>query len=571
MSKRPCPQVLVIGIDGATWDLILPWAEQGHLPHLQALMEQGSWGDLVSTIPPVTAPAWCSFMTGRNPGKHGIFDFTSLCPPSYQVNYLNFSSNRASTLWSILSQKGKRVGALNVPLTFPPPQVNGYIIAGMGTPEENSDFVYPHQLRSEIEASIGKIPLDLHHLAHMHSDAARDQALQAFVDIEKVRTRMALYLQEKHPCDLMMLVFTATDQVQHHFWHYMDPHHHHHDPVGAEKYRDAIFRIYRSIDQCIGELVEHMGPETTVIAMSDHGAGPVSRKRFCINLYLEQVGLLKFASTNSQSWLRQGATFLDRQLRRWLTQEQKKKLAALFPWARGRLESFITLGAIDWSQTKAFATEISVTSPNIWINSKGRFSHGTVEPGSQYEEVVETLIEALYELKDPLTGEQVVKKVLRKEEIYGGPHLESAPDLVLDWWSEDSFVSSPSFPKTDKTSIVSHASDRLKSGAEWSGTHRLNGIALLKGPAFRPQFRFPEAQITDLAPTILHLLNIPIPSDMDGQVLMETMESSYILSHPPIYEQEEEGARALGTEGKLYTATEAQKVEERLRDLGYLG
>ena len=148
-------RVLVIGIDGATFDLLTPWMEEGFLPNLAALMGSGSHGPLRSTIPPITASAWTSFQTGKNPGKHGLFDFTQYRPGSYETSYVNASSVLAEPLWQVLSRQGKRVVVINVPVTYPPRPVNGYLISGMLTPSMDVEFTYPPDLYQQMVREIG--------------------------------------------------------------------------------------------------------------------------------------------------------------------------------------------------------------------------------------------------------------------------------------------------------------------------------------------------------------------------------------------------------------------------------
>lgn len=148
-------QILLIGLDGATWDLILPWVAEGRLPNLGALLREGSWGTLLSTVPPATFPAWSSFLTGLNPGRHGIFDFTRRKFGTYEVEFVNSTYRRGRSLFRIASEAGKRVGVIGVPATYPPEKVNGFLISGFDAPVATGidpSFVYPRELFSEIRS-----------------------------------------------------------------------------------------------------------------------------------------------------------------------------------------------------------------------------------------------------------------------------------------------------------------------------------------------------------------------------------------------------------------------------------
>ncbi len=171
------PKIIIIGLDSATWDLIKPWAAQGLLPNLSQLAEKGVSGELESAIPPLTPPAWTSFMTGKNPGKHGIFYFLEPQPGSYAMRYANAGSRRSKTFFGLLSDAGVSVSSVNIPFTYPPEPLNGFQISGMDTPSEKSAFIHPPALREELEKVVGKIRFDITHLGFMSTDERREQVL----------------------------------------------------------------------------------------------------------------------------------------------------------------------------------------------------------------------------------------------------------------------------------------------------------------------------------------------------------------------------------------------------------
>jgi len=571
LAKKKSPKIVVLGIDGGTWDLILPWAEQGRLPHFAMLLKEGTWGTLQSTIPPVTAPAWTSFLTGKNPGQHGLYDFFEINPDNYRIEYSCASSRKAKTIWRILSDRGKRVGVVNVPMTYPPEEINGYMISGMDTPDEDSPFIYPPSLKEEIWREVGRIRLDIHHLGYMNNDRKRDKVLKEFIEQEQSRLKLILYLFERDPVDVFMVVFNSTDQVQHHFWHYMDPGHPYFDEKSAKVFGDAIFRIYQCIDEIIGLLLKKFSDETALILMSDHGFGPTSPRNLYINRYLEKIGILSLKDER-KSISRSFSTFMskiDHFLRLNLPPDLKRKIAKLFPWARAQLESYLSFSMIDWSKTKAYAIEISSTSPTIWVNLKGRGPQGIV-PSHEYNDVVESIRKALYELRDPIDGSQVVSKIYRKEEIYHGKELNKAPDLILSWWEGKGFMVKQSFPRrSDKDDVIlEYPSGMVQGGQDWSGTHTPNGIFLFYGKEIRKGERIEGTRIVDIAPTLLYLLKEVVPDDMDGRVLTEIFEKSREELKPI-------GYQSVSPEGEeetidTYSEEDRLKIKKRLQDLGYL-
>jgi predicted AlkP superfamily phosphohydrolase/phosphomutase len=245
-------------------------------------------------------------------------------------------------------------------------------------------------------------------------------------------------------------------------------------------------------------------------------------------------------------------------------------LADLLPALRDKAEtSYTSFTDIDWSRTKAFCSEVLASPPSIWINLKGLKPEGIVEP-ADYEKVRNEVIAKLAELKDPRTGEPVIKRVLKREEAFKGPFANEAADLILDWWEASDFSTSPSFPdKTNEPPVVITAK-RPTEGSEWGGTHRLHGILVAKGPHFRRGAEINGARLVDFAPTLLYLLGQPVPRDMDGKVLSDLFQLEFLQSHPIRYDDEKEEFQVSDTGSGDYSQEEAAQVEERLKALGYI-
>ena len=518
MKNIKPPKILIIGIDGATFSLITPWTEAGKLPHLARLMAEGAWGNLDSTIPPLTSPAWTSFMTGKNPGKHGLYHFISPKEDSYEFFYTNANTRRSKTIWRIFSDQGIKVGVVNVPMTFPPEKINGYMISGLDTPGENSEFIHPPSLKDELRKHFGEVRLEIRHLEFMRSDDKRDTVLKEMAEHEDHRAQLAIHLIKNYPVDVFMLVFCSVDQIQHYFWHYMDKTHYRHNPKESQKYADAILKAYQTIDEKIGKILEAVPEDTIVVLMSDHGAGPTSNKVVHLNQYLSNLGLLQFKKNDSGSILNTIIKRLDPLLRRTLTPRQKAKIANLLPEIRKKWDTRRTsLSAIDWSKTKAYCYEVLPTYTNIWVNLRGKHPQGIVSPGKEYNDLLNFVTKKLFELKDPKTGKKIIKNIFRKDEVYTGPYIDMAPDLLLSWWDDDCFDLRPSF-QDDDNDIVRNLEDGFDKLVNWSGTHRLKGIFLFKGTPFKNLHVGDASNIVDLAPTLLYLMGCPIPKDMDGKV-----------------------------------------------------
>jgi predicted AlkP superfamily phosphohydrolase/phosphomutase len=566
----PNYKVLVLGLDGATFDLMLPWIREGHLPSLGRLHDQGAHSVLRSTIPPVTPCAWSSFLTGKSPGKHGLFDFVELTPDGRGFSFTNAASRRGESLWGCLSRHGRRVGVLNVPMTYPPERVNGYLMSGLDTPNERSPFTYPEELRQELAARSIDYRIDIQHLGNMRTDRHRDQRLQELCAVEAERTRALRYLTTRYPADFRMLVYTATDQVQHHFWHYMDPRHDKYDARGAERYGNAIRDIYVHVDTLIDSILKEEGEDTVVLIMSDHGFGPTTSVRLRLNQALEAAGLLAFRREGSSGRaLRSLAGWADRLLRSTLSNNAKRRLAGFFPRLRVWFDN-LDEAQFDWDRTKAYTNEWYPSCPSVWINRRYHQAAANGHAADSLEDVLREAEALLKKLTDPATGRPLVSQVYRTRDLYTGPYVSKAPDLIPSWW-EDGFLLDHSQPGEGLARAVERSTDPVTGGVEWTGSHRLEGVFMIAGGPARSGHVFSGAQIIDVAPTVLYLMGLPIPGDMDGRPLLEALDPAFVADHPPTYEQSQSSDQAPPTAGdQVFTEAEEALISERLQSMGYI-
>lgn len=369
-----------------------------------------------------------------------------------------------------------------------------------------------------------------------------------------------------------MFVFMSIDTVQHYFWHHMDKDHFLHDPKLATKFGGAVRQVYERLDAAAGEIIGRLPPETAVFVVSDHGGGPTVDRTIFLNRYLAQLGLLHYKDTAASPFSRIGQKLMRAgfsALRATLSSRQKSKLAEMFPKLRKNSElAYSSFTSIDWSRTKAYCSEVLAAPPSIWINLKGVKPQGIVD-SADYESLVSYIIQKLGELRDPRNGRPVINRVYRRDEIFHGPFANETADLVLDWWSENSlFSTEPSFPEdTEQPALI--VREHLPSDkSEWGGTHRLQGILVARGPVLQAGEEVQGARLIDIAPTILHLLGVSVPQDMDGHVLNEAFQPAFLAQHPV------RSGDASGTSGmdrpSGYTDEESAKVEERLQALGYV-
>ncbi len=552
MAKRG-PKVMVLGLDGATLDLIRPWATEGKLPHLARLMAEGAWGELESTIPPVTAPAWISFMTGQSPASHGIFHFRTFDLTKYSCfdeTLVTSAAIAGKTIFDRASEAGLRVAAVNVPMTYPPYAVNGVMVAGYPTPNVQKAYTYP----PELARGIGVMNVTSEFFRHSNPERIRSAQYM----VENL-TGLCERLLREEVYDLLAVVYTNTDMANHFFRKYMDPSLPAYDPEGAKIYGRALEEQYRLVDQAVGRLLALRGPDTTVVVMSDHGSGPYATQYVHLNAWLREEGWLatrdrRIARTGQAmqallEYVRIRTPFLRDALKRYLPNAVKEQIS------RGRQNA----GAIDWLQTSAYRVPMAFYVDGVEINLQGRQREGAVAP-QEYDAVRGAIIERLADLRDPRTGERIVRRVLRKEEAYGGKGFLHAPDLVV--FFDPRYAGGGGILGEVVTPIPHYFLET------WSGQHRMEGTLILWGPHVRRGEPVRGANIVDLAPTILHLLGLPLPDDLDGRFLAEAFEPEYLTAHP---------IRTVGAAGprdtsrqRALTEEEEREMKEALRGLGYL-
>src|SRR5438309_1167924 len=292
-SEGTVPRLLVIGLDGATLDLVRPWAAAGRLPALARLMAAGAWGPLRSTVPAATFPAWTSLVTGVNPGRHGVLDFTERVPGTYRVRFVNGSYRRVPALWTRLSAAGRRVAVLTVPATYPPEPTCGVMVSGFDSPLATAidgSFVHPRALYRDIQRAVGRVPFaDFQEVTTGPGWHAR--ALARLLDGVARRTKLAAWLLARERWDALMVVFGESDTVAHHFWRFHDARSPRHAPG---PFASAIARVYEALDRAVGRLLAAAPRDTAVAIVSDHGSGGASDRVVHLNRRLEECGLLGF-------------------------------------------------------------------------------------------------------------------------------------------------------------------------------------------------------------------------------------------------------------------------------------
>jgi len=488
------PKVFVVGLDGATWDVILPLVEKNELPMFKKLIEHGAWGVLKSTIPPVTIPAWPAFVTGKNPGKFGVFDFFVLDDKN-KPRIVTSKDITSKKIWNYLDCFGFKSIILNLPNSYPPEKLRGVMISGMLTPEGKS-FAYPPEVE-KIASEIGYV-IEINVTAK-RKYRGKQRLIEELLKIIDKRFELADVLIEKYGCDFFFILIRETDIIQHFEY----------------KNLEKVARIYKHVDGKLTEfLKKHFTGETLFILMSDHGFSPLKRYVY-INNFLHNKGLLKTrklnsCNTKSSSWMYRAL------FRAGIT---KGKLAKIFKKLKvdSLMLKLLPLSALNEVPTSLYEVDIlksvaffggklTIESTYILINKE------KVNDEKEYEALRESIMRDLKNLLDPETGKPVILEVFKGEDLFRGGFSKDAPDIVV--LLNKGYSMNASITEDGKI---------IESVPTPSGTHDIDGMVIFYGKKIKPQ-KIQNATIYDLMPTILHIFGLPIPDDVDGRVLKEVFD-----------------------------------------------
>ena len=531
----------MIGLDGATWTLLAPWARAGRLPALARLMDRGTWGPLTSTVPALTLPAWSSFMTGKNPGGHGVYAFHRMAFDRYDsAGVANAGDLRAVRIWDVAAHAGKRMGVINVPPSYPlRPIPGGYLVSCMLTPP-GATFTDP----PEVTGELGEYEIDLPPPKNLRrSDPDYHDRGLAYLEGVRRQTRLRADATRRvmaaRPTDGVCVVFYAPDRVQHYFWEYIDPERPADGPLDADV-RAALLAVYDELDRAVGLLVEAAGPDANVVLLSDHGFGTKPERSVRVNRWLADQGLLRRHAF-------------------WTT--RRRVVRKVFPAAwRARYDTLDRI-LVNRPKSRAWSEALFTGTAGIWIHVRGRYPLGCVEPGAEYERVRDQIHRGLGTLTDE-RGRRVFRSVQRREELYRGPYVAEAPDLVA--------VCDPRFGIIFESLRRELRTPELFGPYEelgYTGTHDPAGVYLVAGPAAASLGEHRAYPIEAMAPTVLHLLDVPIPEDHDETVMESVLRPDFLAAHPvrtapPLDES------VLAPAGWRSSEDEAH-VAEHLRALGY--
>lgn len=547
--------LLIVGLDGATWDVLDPLIAAGCLPTLGGLRRAGAWGALASTVPAATLPSWTTFMTGVNPGKHGLFDFTRREPGTYAVRFVNATFRRAPSIWERLSRAGRRVCVLGLPGTYPPEPVNGCMVSGFDTPvttRADASFVHPRELVPVVRAHGGFPFADFQELRVSPGWYARARArlLRGIA----IKTRLACALARRERWDCFLVLFGESDTVAHHFWHLSDAASPRHDAGLARALGDVMRTVYEALDGAVARLLA-AAPWTSVLVVSDHGSGGVGTTAVHLNRWLETAGFQRRARVGDAGrWKAVAARVVPA---RW---QARVFRGGGGRWA-SRLETRSRFAGIVWEGTQAFSEEVGYF-PSIWLNVRGREPRGTVAP-EDYERVRDAVCAAARAWRDPVSGQPVVREIWRREELYSGPCTVWAPDLVLELGTPGGYAYAclpTARAPAGAPPVRVLGAEEIRGGklAGLGGSHRPDGIVVLAGAAAPPAGCLEGVRMADMAPTVLAACGLPAPAEFDGVTITDSVRTEGSV-----------GVSTSSPAAHAFSAADERELEERLRALGY--
>jgi predicted AlkP superfamily phosphohydrolase/phosphomutase len=457
-------KVILIGLDCAEPNLVFKeWVND--LPNIKSVMDAGMHAKMMSTIPPITVPAWTAMMTSRDPGQLGFYGFRNRSGWGYDDLYFaNASYVKDKTVWNHLSRNRLRSLLLSVPQTYPPKSLNGVMVSCFLTPDKNGQYTWPDDIKGELNmAADGDYVIDVKDFRN-HD---KEWLIEQIRIMTQRRFKAFRHFLGKKEFDFAMMVEMGVDRMHHVFWRYMDKRHRLYEP--GNRYENVIHDYYLELDMEVGRVLNMLDDKSTVIIASDHGAKNMTGA-ICINEWLMEKGLL--------------------------TLKEKP-------------ESPIQMknSMIDWGKTKVWG-EGGYYS-RLFFNVKGREPNGTIDL-KDYEQFRNYLVTELEGIVDE-NGKNIGTRALKPQDVYRQVN-NVAPDLIvylgnLDWRSSATIGTG---------SIYLYENDTGPDDAN----HAEKAIFLMKGPGVKHEPKTMDISIYDVAPTILDKFGIKPPSEMIGNIIL---------------------------------------------------
>lgn len=544
-------KVLIIGLDGATFDVINPLIKEGRIPNLARLIERGASGQMLSTIPPISGPAWVSLATGMKPQRTAVYDFLNRRDNSYRLQGVTSADCAGRAIWDYLSIAGKRVGILNYPVCMPPYEVNGFMTAGfLASP--NSEFTFPADLKQELnEAADGKYELavDYHKICYEDTGLFLD-------DLQRVlakKLRAATHLLKEKQWDFFWLILSETDWLQHIMWRHIDESHPLYEGQNSRKLYQRFKKLWGLIDEAIGEFCGIVGEKTNLVVLSDHGFGP-NDEVFKLNVWLEHEGYLIWRKRQNKALNRIKATVCAFGKATAKRIKLHKLSPQLYNWGRTTRVKLIesVIDQIDLERSIAFDPGHTMPFGGIYINDR-------LVDAPQKKDLIKEIAQKLCSWGNVNNA----KVEIWQRDNLPGDEANTGPDLLVgidDWRCI-----------MPKGHLNGEIFELRPYSSRHTGSHRMNGIFIAAGPDIKSG-AIDKVSVYELAPTILYLFDEPIPPNMDGQVFKDIITAEYLANHPVKLQTKSKDYKCTDESGdvKGLTAEDEDNIQQQLKDLGYM-
>lgn len=495
-------KILFIGIESAEKDLLLEWADAGLLPNIQKFRRKAAWGTTSSPPGLYAGAVWPSFYTGVSPAAHGRYCFLQLRPGSYELEQIGPSDVKVEPFWNFLSRAGKKVGIVDVPKTAPSQYLNGVQLSdwGVDDPFHNQPSTWPPALVGDLIARFGD---------GFGDSNASGRKTRDFIDLRdslqnQIDRRFELtdYLLQQGEWDCFVTIFNESHAAGHQCWHWHDSSHPMFDVDAASIVGNPMRDIYMGIDKAIGKLLAKSGPDTLVFISASHGMGPHYDGTLLLDEILERLERWSPGGGDTSVPQHRGADW------RQLSPKLRKGFARLRLGTQNAASRLRARG-------KCFQVPNNDCHGGIRINLIGREPEGKIRPGRDYDAFCEELANDLLSIVNLDTGEPMIRRVLRTDEIYRGKYLDHLPDLTLEWHRSAPIVAVAS-PKTGKIG----GTVRKRCSQDWrSGDHKPDGLFFASGASVQPGKIAQRVDIMDFAPTIASYLGVELPH-AEGQSLL---------------------------------------------------
>lgn len=491
-------RAVVFGVDGLSFRILRPLIERGDLPNFARLQREGVESDFISTVTPMTPPAWMSLVTGLKPAKHGVFDFTEFDLTSSKLKSRVVTRRKGGkAIWNILSEYGKRVVVMNVPITYPPDTVNGIMISGMTTPSASSPFTFPNAFKDELYKAVPSYRIDL-----SLEKTSPGYFVDSVLDMTEKRIQLQEHLLSEHEWDFAFLCYVGSDRIQHRVW----------DSIATLSHESTTY--YRLLDDALGRILNRLTPDDVLFVASDHGFIG-AKKWFYINEYLRQRKLLQTSSSTETT--RAQLVGFGRETAR------KMHLLGAARKVRRTYQHFYPKPPMEMKKSifQPYFDDLNWDETRACVLSAMAFSGGNADifmsPNATHEEM-EELRQRLAAERDPRTGEPLAEAAYASDVFGVGPFRPAEEHIIL-------------LPTRGTTFHLGIGRKNVwETLDESKGVHEKEGVFYAWGGGIRQGVQVEPIQIYDLVPTVLKALNISADEPFDGQVAHEVFVQEQMAS-----------------------------------------